>query len=288
QQAARRLDQLESEKVRHPDETAPRRMAETLLALAEQVPRGVDRVTLAAADNGEPLEIPLEPGRSAIENAERWFKEARKARQAAERLPKEIARASREVARWSAFEERLASLAPDDAAGVAALAGELDGRSGARRGASSTSGTRDVTGGGGPSGGRRRDEPGAAMQPRRYRLPGGWTILVGRSNAANDYLTHRLAEPHDLWFHAHGCPGSHVVLKGPDRRAEPDRSVIEAAAALAALNSKARHASRVPVIYAEKRHVRKPRGSKPGLAAVTNEKSMMVRPGEPAETVEDS
>jgi predicted ribosome quality control (RQC) complex YloA/Tae2 family protein len=288
--AAKRLDQLEAERVRHPDESGPRRFAQTLLALADRVPRGADRVTLPAVDGGGDLDIPLEPELSAIENADRWFKEARKARQAAERLPREIARAAREVERWTAFEARLAALAADDIPGVAALAGELDGRAGARRGATGSAAMERGAGRGGSAsaGSRRRDEAPASMQPRRYRLPGGWTILVGRSNAANDYLTHRLAEPHDLWFHAHGCPGSHVVLKGPDRRAEPDRSVIEAAAALAALHSKARHAARVPVIYAEKRHVRKPRGSKPGLAAVTNEKSLMVRPGEPAETVEES
>jgi predicted ribosome quality control (RQC) complex YloA/Tae2 family protein len=71
------------------------------------------------------------------------------------------------------------------------------------------------------------------------------------------------------------------VLKAPDKKARPDRSVILKAAALAALNSKARHASKVPVTYAEKRHVRKPRGAKPGLAVVSNEKSLMVKPAEP-------
>lgn len=106
--------------------------------------------------------------------------------------------------------------------------------------------------------------------------------LVGRSQAGNDYLTHRLAAPRDLWFHAHGASGSHVVLKAPDPKSEPDRSIILAAAALAALHSRARHASKVPVIYTEKRHVRKPRGAKPGLAAVTHEKSVMVKPGEPS------
>jgi predicted ribosome quality control (RQC) complex YloA/Tae2 family protein len=286
--AAKRLDQLEAEKARHPDETQPRRFAETLLAAAEGVPRGAERVTLPAADGEGDLDIPLVAGLSAIENADRWFKEARKARQSAERLPREIDRARREVERWARFEERLAAIPPDDAAAVAGLAGELDGRTGARRGRDGGGSPAGGTGGGAPGGSRRKDEVSAAMLPRRYLLKSGWTILVGRSNAANDYLTHRLAEPHDLWFHAHGCPGSHVVLKGPDRRAQAGKAEIEAAAALAALNSKARHASRVPVIYAEKRYVRKPRGSKAGLAAVTNEKSVMIRPGEPAETVEES
>ena len=135
---------------------------------------------------------------------------------------------------------------------------------------------------GGSVPGLTRRAPSESMLPRRYEMPGGWSILVGRTEVGNDYLTHELAAPHDLWFHAHGAAGSHVVLKGPDKKAQPDKALILAAAALAALNSKARHAAKVPVIYAEKRHVRKPRGGKPGLAAVTHEKSIMVRPGEPA------
>jgi len=280
--AAKRLDQLESERERHPDETTPRRYAETLLAASDRVPRGVSEVLLAAADGEGELTIPLDPGKSVPENADRWFREARKARQSAERLPREIERAKREAERWTAFEARLAQIPDQDAASARALAGEIYGQPG-------PAGTRLTTPSSkqGPAkGAGRQGEIPANLLPKRY-ISRGWTILVGRSQAGNDFLTHRLAEPHDLWFHAHGCAGSHVVLKAPDRKIEPDRAILEAAAALAALNSKARNAARVPVIYAEKRHVRKPRGSKPGLAAVTNEKSLMVKPGEPAGTTED-
>lgn len=280
--AAKRLDQLESERERHPDETTPRRYAEALLAAPDRVPRGATEVRLAAADGEEELTIPLDPAKSVPENADRWFKEARKARQSAERLPREIDRARREAERWTAFEVRLAPMAEDDATGVKALAAEIYGQAGnSETRLTSPSRKSGSTG----NAGRQAEIP-VALLPKRYVLQ-GWTILVGRSQAGNDFLTHRLAEPHDLWFHAHGCAGSHVVLKGPDRKTAPGREQIEAAAALAALNSKAKNAARVPVIYAEKRHVRKPRGSKPGLAAVTNEKSLMVKPGEPAGSAED-
>lgn len=280
--AAKRLNQLESERARHPDETTPRRFAEALLAAADRVPRGATEVMLAAADGEGELVIPLDPAKSVAENADRWFKEARKARQSAERLPREMERARREIERWTAFELRLAGIAEDDTPGVKALAGEIHGRADSTEVRLTTPSRKN-----GPArgAGRTGDIP-ANLLPRRYNFQ-GWTILVGRSQAGNDFLSHRLAEPHDLWFHAHGCAGSHVVLKGPDRKTTPGREVIEAAAALAALNSKARNAARVPVIYAEKRHVRKPRGSKPGLAAVTNEKSLMVKPGEPAGATED-
>ena len=48
---------------------------------------------------------------------------------------------------------------------------------------------------------------------RRYELPGGWTVLAGRTDEDNDYLSLKLASANDWWFHAHGCPGSHVLLR---------------------------------------------------------------------------
>jgi hypothetical protein len=74
-----------------------------------------------------------------------------------------------------------------------------------------------------------------------YHLPGGWQVLAGRTDAANDYLSLKLAHPNDLWFHIRGMPGSHVVLRVPKGR-KPDRETQECAAAIAAFHSKARKA----------------------------------------------
>ena len=126
--------------------------------------------------------------------------------------------------------------------------------------------------------GRRPD-----FHPRSYQTKDGWTVLVGRSNQENDYLTHRLAHPEDYWFHAHGVPGSHVVLRREGRKDNPSAKTIEEAAAIAAFFSKARHSSKAPVIYTLKKYVRKPRGAKAGLAMCQREKSIMVLPKDPAE-----
>src|SRR5437016_3758612 len=79
-----------------------------------------------------------------------------------------------------------------------------------------------------------------------YTLPDGWQVLVGRTDADNDYLSFRVARPEDWWFHVRGVPGSHVILQGPPG-AEPDRLTLERAAAIAAYHSKARNAGVVPV-----------------------------------------
>ena len=116
------------------------------------------------------------------------------------------------------------------------------------------------------------------IHPRRFELAGGWIILVGRSNQENDRLTHKVARQRDLWFHARGVAGSHVVLQRGGRKDNPSKETLEAAASIAAYYSKARTSGLVPVIYTEKRYVRKPRKAPPGLAVCLREKVLMVEP----------
>ncbi len=112
----------------------------------------------------------------------------------------------------------------------------------------------------------------------RYVLPGGWAVLAGRTDAANDHLSLTLAAPGDLWFHIRGMPGSHVVLRVPEAAAGPDRATQELAAAIAAYHSKARAAGTVAVSCTEARNVSKPRGAKPGTVTIRKEVILKVRP----------
>jgi predicted ribosome quality control (RQC) complex YloA/Tae2 family protein len=111
----------------------------------------------------------------------------------------------------------------------------------------------------------------------RYLLPGEWEVLAGRTDAANDYLSLKLARPTDLWFHIRGMPGSHVVLRIP-AETKPDRATQELAASIAAYHSKARSAGTVAVSVTEARHVSKPRGAKPGTVSIRKEEILKVRP----------
>jgi predicted ribosome quality control (RQC) complex YloA/Tae2 family protein len=110
-----------------------------------------------------------------------------------------------------------------------------------------------------------------------YRLPGEWEVLAGRTDAANEYLSLRLARPADLWFHIRGMPGGHVVLRVPDG-ATPDRATQELAAGVAAYHSKARAAGTVAVSCTEGRNVSKPAGAGPGTVSIRQERVLKVRP----------
>jgi hypothetical protein len=136
--------------------------------------------------------------------------------------------------------------------------------------------------GDGGSAARRSAAAGRGLfNPRVFVTSEGYTVIVGRNNSENDYVTHRLAKAEDLWFHAYGVTGSHVILRHRGKAA-PSRRAIEEAASIAAYYSKARTSSAVPVIYTQKKFVNKPRGARPGTAACTREKTVMARPVRPA------
>lgn len=114
-----------------------------------------------------------------------------------------------------------------------------------------------------------------------HELPGGWTVLCGKTDADNDYVSLKLAKPDDFWFHVRGMPGSHVILRHEDKK-EPDREMLKKAAAVAAYYSKARHGGVVTVSSTKARFVTKPRGAKPGLVHIRKESTLKVRPALPS------
>lgn len=115
-----------------------------------------------------------------------------------------------------------------------------------------------------------------------YELPGDWLVFAGKTDAANDYVSIKLARQNDRWFHVRGMPGGHVVLRVPPDR-EPERAIIERAAGIAAFHSKARTGGMVAVSMTEGRHVSKPRGAKPGTVEIRKETVLKVRPATESE-----
>lgn len=111
-----------------------------------------------------------------------------------------------------------------------------------------------------------------------YKTTGGYTVLVGKNNTQNDYLTHRVAEKCDIWFHVKDIPGSHVILVtgGEEPRAEDYTEAAE----IAAYFSKAGSAS-VAVDYTEVRNIKKPQGAKPGFVTYKTNYTAYVVPKKP-------
>ena len=116
-----------------------------------------------------------------------------------------------------------------------------------------------------------------SFNPIKYNVD-GYTVLVGRNNKENDYLTLKYANKNDLWFHTKDFHGSHTILKIDNSKPYPNSDILVAVAKIAAKHSKAKNSSNVPVDYCEVKYVKKPSGARPGLVIYTNNKTLSVNP----------
>ncbi|MFN8485574.1 MAG: NFACT RNA binding domain-containing protein [Anaerolineae bacterium] len=238
-----------------PTETLEQRRVwgEWLLAYAASVSPGAREFTIA--DTGEgPLTIPLDPTLTAVENAQRMFRDYERSKRAAADI--EMRRESVDIGlamlRQLATDLALAENRPEiDAvhAQVAALVGE-----------------RPPTTRGGA-----RPAP-----PIEVTSPDGLTILVGRNSRQNEHVTFERAAGHDLWLHARAVPGAHVIVKTEGHPAL--ETTVEAAASLAAYYSAARGSTSVAVDVTEVRRVRRLKGGGPGLVTYSGERTLHVAP----------
>lgn len=125
---------------------------------------------------------------------------------------------------------------------------------------------------------------------RHFKIAGKYDVYVGKDSKSNDRLTIEFAKNDDLWFHARGVSGSHVILRKPTKKETFPKNVIEIAASIAAYFSKSKNSKLAPVSYTEKKYVVKRKGMPPGTVQLLREKVIMVEPKLPTEEInqEDS
>lgn len=239
------------------DAARAREFGELILAYLTRVaPRAA---VLEVPDfSGQPVQIPLDPSRSGIENARVYFRRHAKAQAAHKRLP----------ARQAELEAEQAFL--DTVATALAQADSLEDLWEVEQ---------DLIAAGLKRPPRSGLRPRAASRGRVFKLAGGQVVRVGRSARENDEITFGEAGVDDLWFHARGMPGAHVILQAGQGKA--DDAAVAAAAAIAAYYSAGRAAGKVPVAYTQRRFVRRVRGGRPGQVVITNERTITVAPALP-------
>ncbi|MNS57947.1 hypothetical protein D3C72_908500 [compost metagenome] len=199
----------------------------------------------------------LDPQLTASENAQRYFRKYQKARDGRAAVEGLIATGSVELA----YLEQVATAVEQaielrDLAEIAEELGELTGK----RPSSPQKGVR-----------RGQAEPPPA--PLAFKSSDGLAILVGKNNKQNDYLTFKVARPHDVWLHTQNIPGSHVLVQA---EGEVPEQTLHEAAMLAAYFSQARDSNQVPVVYTRRKFVKKPRGAKPGMVIYEQERTLFV------------
>jgi len=229
-----------------------------LMSNLPSIVKGSDRAHLTDWEGNE-REIALDARLSPLENAERYFRKARGARDAAGRGTKGIEKTRKTLERIAGLLVRAAGAERSD---------ELERIEQENKDLFTMV--------------AETKEQGSAERFRRFEIPGGHEVYAGKNASNNDELTMRFARPNDYWFHARGSSGSHVVLRWNDAKTKPPKDAIRQAASIAAYYSGARGAKMVPVAYTLKKHVRKPRGAAVGAVMMEREEVVMVEPKLPA------
>ncbi|TMF45760.1 MAG: fibronectin-binding domain-containing protein [Chloroflexi bacterium] len=258
-----------------------RLQADLLLAYQHEVKQGQPSTVVQNFFEGQEasslVTIPLDPRYDAVGNANRLYHKYHKLRRALSLVPGQIEQNATELA---TVEQFLADLMlADTPAEVGLVKAEVQ-TAGYIRGKKfgvSPAGTQKKAHkgkGGKPSKGKPIP-PGGGV-PLHVQSRDGFTILIGKNSRQNEEVTFHQATSNDIWLHARGVPGSHVIIKAGGR--DIPRSTIEQAASLAAYYSQARGSTNVPIDYTLQRHVRHMKGGGPGMVIYERERTIYAMP----------
>ncbi len=254
----RRIEALsgDTESAKKADEY--RQAGDLIIANIWLIKNGAELEELVGHD-GRAAFIRLDPRLTPARNAEAYYRKYKKAKAGLRIISERLEQARREESYLSSILSEVDKAA--DGESLLLLRAELEGKGYVQ-----------------PDRGRDRKAKNKPSEAGFRRIVyNGWEIFIGKSASGNDYITTRLARPDDLWLHAEGLPGSHVLLRNPNR-AEPPPDVLMKAASLAAFYSKGRGAGKTPVAYTSARFVKKPKGARPGAVILSRRKTVMAAP----------
>ena len=243
----------------HGDAEQWKRFGDLLLANLATARRSGGKVLVTDFydENLPNIEIEIDENQSITEAAEKFFRRYTKARNAQEEISKRLEVLQTEILNLNAQNEKLQqAIIEKDTEFLDKFSGkEIAVKSGRTK--------------------ERNQENFSGA--RSYISSDGFEILVGRGAKDNDFLTFRMAKSQDLWLHAADYPGSHVIVKNPNRKEIPQKTLIEAAQ-LAAFFSQAKTEAKAAVHYTQKKFVFKPKGAAPGLVNLSSFKTILVEP----------
>lgn len=222
-----------------------------------RIEKGSESVTVQNFydENMAEITIPLNPAISPASNAQKYYKDYRKAKTAEKMLTQQIEKAKDELDYIDATLDCVSRAESEK--DLAQIRLELIEQGYIK-----------------PPKGKQKIP--AALPPMEFTSSDGFKILVGRNNKQNDKLTLKTANKNDVWFHTKDIHGSHTIVVTEGK--EITETAILEAAQTAAYFSKARESSQVPVDYTLVRFVSKPSGAKPGMVIYVNNSTVYVTP----------
>ncbi len=233
---------------------------ELLNTYGYEVPTGSKSCEVLNYYTNEMITIPLNPEKSPIENAKNYFEKYNKLKRTYEALIQLTKETHDEIEHLDSILNAL-DIASHESDLVQIKEELIQSGYMKRKGKSPKD---------------RSQKERVISKPFHYVSRDGFHIYVGKNNIQNDEITFKLAIGNDMWFHAKGIPGSHVLVKTNGEKL-PD-TTYEDAARLAAYYSKAKENDKVEIDYTEKKNVKKPSGGKPGFVVYYTNYSMMIEP----------
>ncbi len=279
----RKAELLQQEMAKGEEANRYRLFADLLLAHQHTVQQGQSSVTLQnffeiKGEEDSPLvTVPLDPRFDAVGNANRLFNKYHKLRRALALLP---AQAEQNTVEQATLEQLLADLMlAETPAEVALVKAEVQA-AGYIRGTTAKEEKKKTQkaakkGKGSKQGKGKPSPPGGGI-PLHVQSRDGFTILIGKNSRQNEEVTFHQATANDIWLHARGVPGSHVIIKAAGR--DIPRSTLEQAASLAAYYSQARGNTSVSVDYTLQKHVRHMKSGGPGMVVYERERTLYAEP----------
>ncbi|MCE1245801.1 MAG: NFACT family protein [Firmicutes bacterium] len=238
-----------------------KKWGELILANIDKIPEKITGIELEDYYQDPPgkILIRLDPSLSPAENAQEYFKQYKKSKRGVTALEERIKISQDELNQLEGYKNDIDRLGTLHDAEYLAEMFEMEG----------IINIQALPG---------KKGAAAPSEPRKFDLAPGYVALVGRNSKQNDEIVVSIGAKEDLWFHARGMPGSHVLVKiQKPSKPVPDQ-VINRAASLAAYYSKGRNSGKVPVSFTRLKNVRKVKGLASGQVFITDEKTIMVKP----------
>ena len=228
---------------------------EILNANLSQVKPGMAEVSLPNYyDNNRPLKIKLDVALSPARNAQKYFTKYKKLRDSIKHVKEQISIAQDNLDYFDSVQTAIDNAEPQD---IDQITEELMNQGYLKK----------------PQKPKRKKKI-TEKNLNKFRISSGKTVLVGKNNLQNDWLTLKKANKTDIWFHVKNIPGSHVILQSSEAT---DEDILETAE-IAAYFSKAKNSAHVQVDYVQDKRVKKPNGAKPGFVIYTGQNSIEVTP----------
>lgn len=243
------IDEYESAK----DKETQQLYGELITANIYRIKQGDESVTALNYYTGEEVTIPLNPTKSPSVNAQYYYKQYNRLKTREHELDHQIQLTKENIDYFSNIEQQLDHITVDD---IDDIRDELADQGFMKQRKN------------------HKKKKNAQIKLQTYRSSDGDTILVGKNNKQNDYLTNKKAQKSHIWFHTKDIPGSHVVILNN----HPSEETIKEAAMIAGYFSKAGNSGQIPVDYTEIRNVHKPSGAKPGFVTYDNQKTLYATP----------